>query len=62
MNAIASIEENSASMIASAKNKVDEFVNREDVSEKIEKAKDSTIDFSLKAVDKLKEVLNRGDK
>lgn len=62
MNAIASIEEKSASMIASAKNKVDEFVNREDVSEKIEKAKDSTIDFSLKAVDKLKEVLNRGDK
>ena len=41
----------------SAKEKVDEFINRPDVQEKIEGAKEKTVDFAEKAVDKLKDWL-----
>lgn len=61
MNTIQTIEEKTSELYEVTKQKVTEFTSREDVSEKIEKAKDVTLDISQKAVDKLRDLLKRGD-
>lgn len=62
MNVVSAVEAKTSQIAQSTKSKIDKFASREDVVDTVEKVKDTTIDLSQKAVDKLRELLKKGDK